>query len=56
LDTTHEVELGVLGTDGLELSLFVEITNEGTGDGTVDLELLAKDGTGNAKDLGDLVA
>jgi hypothetical protein len=56
LSSSHKVELGVLGTDGFELSLLVEISDEGSGNGSVDLELLAEDGAGDAKDLWDFVA
>ena len=56
LSSSHKVELGVLGTDGFELSLLVEISDEGSGNGSVDLELLAQDSAGDAKDLWDFVA
>ena len=56
VDTTHERELGVLRADCLKLALFVKVTDEGTGNRAVDLELLAENSTSDAKNLWDFIA
>ena len=50
-----QIELGVLDTDWLDEALFVEVLDEGSGDGTTNLELLAKDGSSDAENLWDFL-
>ena len=50
-----EAEGVVLLTEGGDLATAEHVVDEGTGDGTIDLELLDKHGAGDAKDLGDLL-
>ena len=50
-----EVKGGVLLSDGLDKILLVEVLDDGSCDGTIDLELLAEDGSGDAEDLGNLL-
>jgi hypothetical protein len=50
-----QIELGVLDTDWLDEALLVEILDEGSGDGTTNLELLAKDGSSDAENLWDFL-
>ena len=45
----------MLGSDGLDELLLVEILDEGSGDGSSNLELLADDRSGDAKDLWQLL-
>jgi hypothetical protein len=54
--TSHiEIELGVLGTNWLDELLLEEILDEGSGNRTTNLELLAKYGSGDTEDLWDLL-
>lgn len=50
-----QIELGVLDTDWLDERLLVEILDEGSGNGTTNLELLAKDGSSDAENLWDFL-
>ena len=50
-----QIELGVLDTDWLDEALLVEVLDEGSGDGTTNLELFAKDSSGDTEDLWDLL-
>ena len=45
----------MLLTNGLDETLFLQLGEENTGDGTVDLEFLDETGTGDGENLGDLV-
>ena len=53
-DSLEQVEGSVLGSDGHDELLLVEILDEGSGDGSSNLELLADDGSGDAQDLWQL--
>ena len=55
LNTLEEGEFGVLGSDGLDETLLLELVEEHTGDGSVHLELLNEHGAGDAEDLGNFV-
>jgi hypothetical protein len=50
-----EIERSVLLTNWLDEILLVHILDKGSGDGSTNLELLAKDGSGNAEDLWDFL-
>ena len=45
----------MLLTNSLDETLFLQLGEENTGDGTVDLELFDETGTGDGENLGDLV-
>ena len=45
----------MLLTNGLDETLLLQLGEENTGDGTVDLEFLDETGTGDGENLGDLV-
>ena len=45
----------MLSTDWSDQALLVHILNESSGNGTTDLEFLAKDGSGDAEDLWDFL-
>lgn len=45
----------MLGSDWDEEVSLCEVLDEGTSHGSADLELFAKNGSGNAEDLGDLL-
>ena len=55
LSSLVEVERGVLVSDGLDEVLLAQVLDESTGDGSSNLELFAKDCSGDAEDLGDLL-
>jgi len=50
-----EVKRRVLLSNGFDEVLLAEILDQSTSDGATNLELLAKDGSGDAEDLGDLL-
>ena len=50
-----QIELGVLGTDWLDETLLVKVFDEGSGNGTTNLELLAKNGSGDAENFWDFL-
>merc|ERR1719389_339543 len=52
--TLVESEGTMLVTNRSDEALFSQISEESSGDGASDLELLAKHGSGDAEDLGDL--
>ena len=53
--TLVEVKLGVLISDWSDQVLFAKVLDKSTSDGATNLELLAKDGSGDAEDLGDFL-
>ena len=55
LGSLVEVERAMLGTDWEEKSSLGHFLDERTSNRSVDLELFAKNGSGNAEDLGDLL-
>ena len=50
-----EVKLGVLGTDWLDQTLLVKVLDEGSGNGTTNLEFLAENGSGDAENFRNLL-
>ena len=56
MDTSEETEVGFLFTSGFKHVLGSEVGDEETSDGTVNLELLAEDGSGDAKNFWDFGA
>jgi len=55
LATHVQIETGVLLSNWLDKTLLVEVLDEGSGDRSTHLELLAKNGSGDAQDLGHLL-
>lgn len=55
LCTLVEIERAVLGSDWEQKVSTGELLDEGTSQGSADLELFAKNGSGHAKDLGNLL-
>ena len=53
-DASEEIELGGAFTNLLDGALFGELLDEGTSNGSVDLELLHEGGAGDDQDFGDL--
>ena len=50
-----QIELGVLDTDWLDEALLVEVLDQGSGNSATNFELLAKDGSSDAENLGDFL-
>ena len=55
LDTLIEIKAGMLLSDWLDQLLSGKILDQSSGDGTTDLELFAKDSSGDAEDLWDFL-
>ena len=55
LDSLIEIEGRVLLSNWLDQLFSGKILDQSSGDGTTDLELFAENGSGNAKDLWDLL-
>ena len=49
-------EFGVLGTNSFEHSFLMEVSNDGTGNRSVNLELFAKDSSSDDENFGNFVA
>merc|ERR1719498_1804637 len=50
-----KVETSMLSTDWSDKALLVQISDESSGNGTTDLEFFAKDGSGDAENLWNLL-
>ena len=55
LDTLIEIEAGVLLSDWFDQLLSGKILDQSSSDGTTDLEFLTENGSGDAKNLWDLL-
>mgnify|MGYP000992124345 CR=1 FL=1 len=55
LDTLIEIEAGMLLSNSFNQLFSGKILDQSSGDGTTDLELFAKDSSGDAKDLWDFL-
>ena len=55
LDTLIEIEAGVLLSDWFDQLLSGKILDQSSSDGTTDLEFLAENGSGDAKNLWDFL-
>merc|ERR1711939_390186 len=54
-DALEQIEGSVLGSDWLDELLLVQVLDEGSGDGSTNLELLANDSSGDAENLWQLL-